>query len=118
MRILILLLPLLIITGCKKEMPEPPTEETSNSSGWGVMYNTYNVSFYTMSNGFGPIQIDLNGSTELITYFFNYNPGCRDPGCANFVVPSGTHSYKITRGSYYRVGSFTTGVSQCITIKI
>jgi hypothetical protein len=119
MRSLFLLLSLsLIFSGCKKEMPEPPTEASSNTSGWGNnSYNDYYVTFFSTYNG-PQIHVELNGQTGIITYYFNYNPGCHDPGCANFTVPPGTYTYRAGSGSSYRYGTIVTGATQCITIMI
>lgn len=122
MRILICLLILclnLFFVGCKKDMPEPPTEETSNSSGWGATYNEYDITFFiTRDPGYGPIYVQMGGYSGNITYYYSYNPGCNASGCANLTVPSGTYSYSASSGPFYRSGTIKTGASQCITINL
>jgi hypothetical protein len=119
-RIIWLLSLVFIIGSCKKEMPEPPTEETSNTSGWGnTSYNEYNVTFFTTyDSGNGPINVSFNGQNGTITYYFNYDPGCNAGGCANFTVSPGTYNYNAVAGSFSRFGTVTTGASQCITINL
>lgn len=121
MKKIILLLVLFIpFISCKKEIPEPPTETTSNTHGWGnTNFNEYGVTFFTtIDRGYGPISVSFGGFTGTITYYYNYDPGCNAMGCANFTVPPGTYYFSAVDGPVYRNGEIKTGASQCITIRI
>jgi hypothetical protein len=117
MRILIFLLTLIVITGCKKEMPDPPTEVTSNTHGWGGgNYSQYDVTFFTSNFNFSQtISVNFNSGLGIITQVTSYNPGCGSTGSANFSVPSGTYTYSASGNGKFWSGTIVTGATQCIT---
>jgi hypothetical protein len=99
-------------------MPDPPTESTSNTANWvgTAGYDVYHVSFYTtVNNGTGAISVSCNGQTASVSYYYNYNPGCGDPGCANFDLPPGTYAWSTSTN---KSGNITTGAVQCISIRL
>ncbi len=115
-KILLLFFCYVLLNGCKKDMPEPLTNTSVNST-FGNKYKEYYITFFTNSfSSPGAIPVTFNGATVSITYAYNYNPGCSALGCPTFTVPPGTYSYSGGFGS--QTGTIVTGASQCITILI
>ena len=114
----ILLLFITIITSCKKDIPEPPTEADSNTSAY-ASHSAYQITFFSNNFAGAPISVSIDGNTAGVTYAYNYDPGCNATGCANFTLPFGTYTYYYVSNSGNTVsGTILTGASQCITILV
>lgn len=108
----------ILLTSCKKDIPEPPTEANSNTTGY-ASFGEYQVTFFNDNFSGSPIPVSINGSGATITYAYNFNPDCGAIGCANFTVPYGTYTYSYISNSGNTItGTLITGASQCITILI
>lgn len=117
-KIIALILFTFLFLGCKKDIPEPPTESDSNTSGY-ASYSEYHVTFFNNNFSGSPIYVNINGMSGGITYAYSYDPGCQAAGCANFTLPFGEYTYGFTSNSgNYVTGRFNTGASQCITILV
>ena len=118
-KIFALLFCITLITACKKDIPEPPTQSNSNTSTW-VSYNEYNITFFNNNfSGGHALSVSINGYVGDITYAYSYDPGCGAAGCANFTLPPGKYNYYYQSNSGTTVsGTITTGASKCITILV
>lgn len=117
-KIMLFLIGVTLLSGCKKDIPEPPTESNSNTTGYGS-YGQYQVTFFNNNFSGSPIYVSINSTGGTITYAYSYDPGCGALGCANFTIPYGTYTYSWMSNSGNLVsGTLITGASQCITILI
>ncbi len=118
-QIIVFFLLIIALISCKKDIPEPPTESDSNTSGY-ISYNEYAITFFNNNfSGGGVLSVSLDGNVQNVTYAYSYNPGCGATGCANFTMPPGTYSYYYQSNSGANLsGSVITGATQCITILI
>ncbi|MBL7883224.1 MAG: hypothetical protein JNL69_04100 [Bacteroidia bacterium] len=116
---LTLLISISLLMGCKKEMPEPPTEHSGGNTFGMPTFSEYYITFFNNNFAGSPLSVNINGYLGNITYAYNYNPGCGAVGCANFTLPPGNYSYGYQSNSgNYVVGTIKTGAVQCITILI
>lgn len=117
-KIMLLLFCSVMLIGCEKDIPEPPTESDSNTSGY-ASHSEYYVTFFNDNFSGSPLYVSVNGLGGSITYAYSYDPPCGAVGCANFTLPFGTYTYGYTSNSgNYVTSTFVTGASQCITILV
>lgn len=117
-KIMLLLFYITLLVGCKKDIPEPPTESDSNTSGYAT-FNEYKITFFNNNFSGSALSVSINGLIGNVTYAYSYNPGCEAIGCANFTLPPGTYAYSYQSNSGNIITStIITGASQCITVLI
>lgn len=63
--------------------------------------------------GHGNITVTCNGSTQVISSYYNGMPSCGASGCANFDLNPGTYSFTAVAGSYSWNGTITVTSGGC-----